>query len=601
MSLSPLKSAHPSFGKKRNSPIVPLLGIAAAAGLLYFGIRLFLGNGNDLKEGYKAWKLRQWDAAEAHFQAALTKDPSSAPAKDGLGLVAAGKGDYESAARDFQAAMALGLKKNRAFPHEEIGKTYLHQGNYPAALTEFRHALQLTPDSWPSHLGLAQSLEATGGLADAASEYHKVLASRPAMAGPQKGLERISQARARGGVSYLLDRRGETLARQIFYPDGRTAKAYPLGQFAAHVVGVDSIKMGKTGLEQDLRSLFPGNTVTLTLDARIQRAADAAMGWKKGALVVMDPATGEILAAVNHPSFNPNKIESEYATYKWKATKPLKDRALGGLYEPGSIVKVVTAAAALESQVDLKSIFPVESNQPLKLDGKLFWDWRKLGRVESLARALDLSSNIAMAKVAFAMGADRLFDYDGRFGFGVPEDLSLDLPGFGKIEPQAATSQAPLMDPSQFALAERACGLGKDFRITPLHACELAAAVANRGMMMKPSLVKEIRNVEGELIYQNKPTPLRKACEPETAAKLKDYMLEATEQGIGRKASVTGLHVAGKTGTARTGAKGLDAWYIGFAPADQPKIAIAVLGDSEGTGMDVAAPIAGNLIRSILK
>src|SRR6185369_17414133 len=137
--------------------------------------------------------------------------------------------------------------------------------------------------------------------------------------------------------------------------------------------------------------------------------------------------------------------------------------------------------------------------------GKVFRDWESHGKIRSLKEAMDVSSNIALAKVAFAMGPDVLFEYVNRFGFNKPFDLGFNLPGLGHFNVPVATTRAPLRADNQYELAERACGLGKEYRISPLHAALLAATIANKGVMMKPRLIKEVRNLVGQTLYESKP------------------------------------------------------------------------------------------------
>jgi peptidoglycan glycosyltransferase len=345
--------------------------------------------------------------------------------------------------------------------------------------------------------------------------------------------------------------------------------------------------------------------VETTLDIRAQDAAQKALGWRKGAIVVLNPATGEILAAVSQPSFKPEDIDKHPGALRNNPNHPLLNRAFEGLYEPGSICKIITAAAALEANVDMSKIFPMRPDTAINIDGKIFRDWENHGKVRSLKEAMDVSSNIALAKVAFAMGPDLLFEYINRFGFNQNFDMGFDLKGLGHFSVPVATPRAPLHADNQFELAERACGLGVEYRITPLHAALLAATIANGGVMMKPKLIRSARNLAGQSLYEMKPEVQREIMKPETAEKIKQIMMDAVEgdRGIGKKARVGGIVVAGKTGTARTrgNSKDLDAWFICFAPADKPQYAIAVLGDREGTGMSVAAPIAGALIRDLIR
>jgi peptidoglycan glycosyltransferase len=316
----------------------------------------------------------------------------------------------------------------------------------------------------------------------------------------------------------------------------------------------------------------------------------------------MNPATGEILAAISQPSFKPEEMDYRPSVIRHNPNRPLRNRAFEGLYEPGSICKIITAAAALEGNVDMSRLFPMNPDTAIRIDGKIFRDWDNHGKIRSLKEAMDVSSNIALAKVAFAMGPDLLFEYINRFGFNRTFDMGFKLKGLGSFSLPVATSKAPLSASTQVELAERACGLGKEYRITPLHAAMLAATIANKGVMMKPRLVKGARNLAGQRLYDMKPEAVREVIRPDTAEKIKQIMMDAVEgdRGIGKKARVAGITIAGKTGTSRTN-RDLDAWFICFAPADNPKYAIAVLGDREGTGMSVAAPIAGALIRELVR
>jgi peptidoglycan glycosyltransferase len=277
---------------------------------------------------------------------------------------------------------------------------------------------------------------------------------------------------------------------------------------------------------------------------------------------------------------------------------------MDGIYEPGSIAKIMTAAAAYDAHVDMGRIFPFTPPTAIDLDGKVFRDWTSHGKLRSLKEAMDVSSNIALYKVAKAMGADALYNTTNRFGFNQTWDLGFKLPDGRRFDVQASASRAPQHADTQFALAERACGLGTDYRITPLHAAILAATIANKGKRMKPRLIKEVRTLTGDVLYKMVPELDAQVIKADTAEKVTQLMEDAVEgdRGIGKRARVEGIRIAGKTGTARTKKNGaLDAWFIAFAPADKPTIAVAVFCDQEGTGMHVAAPIAGAFLREALR
>ena len=154
---------------------------------------------------------------------------------------------------------------------------------------------------------------------------------------------------------------------------------------------------------------------------------------------------------------------------------------------------------------------------------------------------------------------------------------------------------------SKFEVAEKANGLGKDYKITPLQAAMLAATIANNGICLKPYIVKEIKNIKGDVIFENKPIVLRNTIKKETAEAVKKLLAGAVANGLGKKAKVDGISVAGITGTAGSSKKGLDGWFIFFAPAENPEIAVAIICEGGGKGMDIAAPKAKQLIQQILK
>ncbi len=604
MSLSPLKTGRPSPGfRRRNSfPYAALFSAAAVLALVLLVYHFFFGLSASLRAGEEAWASGNYAQARDRFEKVVERHPDSALAYDGLGMVLDCMGDSASAQSDYAKASGLGLKPSQAFDHAACGDLLFRQGRAGLAEPEFQRELDLHPGSTRAELGLAECSLSFLDLDRAIAGFQQVLQSDPKNKDAADGLEKAQQEKEYNAAYYIYDRNNQPLARETRQADGTWKKSYPLAQYAAHIIGADTDLTGKTGLERDLAPLFPQDNVVLTLDANVQRIADQALGWKKGAVVVLDPATGEILAAVDHPSFNPDRLRREWSKIRWDPNHPLQNRAWGTLYQPGSICKIVTAAAALEAHIDLSTIFPVDSNGSMQLDGKTFWDWKRLGKIRSLKQALDMSSNIALAEVGFALGADRLHEYDNRFGFNTPDDLGFDIPGLGEFGIPTATSLAPMPADTRWALAERACGLGEDYRVTPLHAAMLAAAVANDGVMMRPMLVKEVRNAMGQPIFVNKPRVERVSVQPKTAAQLRSYMLDAVQDGIAYKAKVNGIEVAGKTGTSRTiKDKPLDAWFICFAPADKPKVAVAVLGDQEGKGMDVAAPIAKAVLSQILK
>ncbi|MEW6517123.1 MAG: penicillin-binding transpeptidase domain-containing protein [candidate division FCPU426 bacterium] len=579
--------------------------VTAAAVLLVFLAAAFYLYGTRLRlnlifnHALTLFQQGHYDQALEQFNRILEKSANHPQAVDAIGLVYLFQGDLVKAEIKYDQAVKFGLRLNRRLSHVKYGQYFLSRGSYAPAGLEFKHALDLSPRDAEAHLGYALSLHAQGRLTDAIDAYRKAVSLDPDL---KLGHQKLSEARSeleRGFIYYIYDRRGTPLARfPVSNREGR--RYYPLAQYASHVIGYHSEEHGQAGLERAFASYLPGNTVTLTIDARWQRAADQAMGWYKGSLVAIQPKTGEILALVNHPSYNPNRVDEDWKRITSNRNQPLKNRAFETLYTPGSIFKLVTAAAALETELNLSTIFPVQCPGARRFGDQTFWCWQKHGRVESLQSALDTSCNLAMAEIGFALGPDRLYEYANKFGFGAPvacawssQVLDCNLP--------IATSLAPMVSDDRFSLASRACGLGEDIFITPLHAALLAATVANEGRMPAPFVVKEIKNIRGDMLGQAEPRVLATPIQPETAKALTAFMVDAVAHGIGRKAAVEGLTVAGKTGTTGNSRQGLNGWFICFAPAERPQVALAVYAEKEGTGMDRAAPIAREFLLSILK
>ena len=268
----------------------------------------------------------------------------------------------------------------------------------------------------------------------------------------------------------------------------------------------------------------------------------------------------------------------------------MKNRAFEGLYEPGSIIKIISSAAAVEKNINLSSVFPFYCKGFTTIDGKIFMDWKKHKLIHNLAEALDASCNVAFARLGFALGEDTLFEFNNRFGFNaVPKSIELPV----------TASVSPKLGLSRYELAETATGLGPTFRITPLNAAMMASAIADDGVMMSPYLTARLTNINGKVLMENKPAVYKETISRQTAQFITSLMLNDVERGIGAKARVPGLKIAGKTGTSGSRDPNFHAWFICFAPADNPKIAMAIVAENGGTGKDVAAPIAHKVFEGL--
>jgi peptidoglycan glycosyltransferase len=353
-----------------------------------------------------------------------------------------------------------------------------------------------------------------------------------------------------------------------------------------------------------------GASLELTLNPKAQAAADKALGNQRGAAIALDPKTGAILAMVSHPQYDPSKLASHKLSSvarAWKAlttdsARPFLNRAIGGdLYPPGSTFKLVTAAAALSSgkfteQTQIPgpaSLKLPQATVDLPTDDHLPCG---PGDKTTLTHALEISCNTAFGWLGLNLGAETLRGQAAKFGFG---DV-LRVPML--VTPSRVPAKLTLSETAQSAIGQF------DVRVTPLQMAMVSAAIANKGTLMSPYLVKNTRNSNLDVIDETKPEQLSQAITPEVAAALTRMMITVVQSGTGIPGQIPGIPVAGKTGTAQNVAGGNPhAWFTAFAPANDPKIAVAVVVEhggnagSEAAGGTVAAPIARQIIESVLK
>jgi len=412
--------------------------------------------------------------------------------------------------------------------------------------------------------------------------------------------------------------------------DGRLRflRQYPNGPSYAHVTGFVSLVYGTPqGVERSEDAILSGNddrlfvsrlsdyvtgrepaggSVVLTVNPAAQEAAVAGLGGRRGAVVALDPKTGAVLAMVSAPSFDPARLSSHdpadvrayYAELEAAEGNPLVNRAISSRYPPGSTFKVITAAAALESgQVTTETRIP--SPRVLDLPQTTatlpnFGGGACTGETSTLIEAMEISCNTAFGSIGLQV-PDQLRETAQDFGFG---EEGLEVPT------RVATSVYPdQTNPPQAAQS----AIGQfDVAATPLQMALVAAGIGNGGSIMRPYLVREVQAPDLSRISLAEPEQWRQATSPEIAAQV-TQMMEAVVAGpraTGRAAAVPGVRVAGKTGTAQHApGQPPHAWFIGFAPADDPQVAVAVVvesGGQEATGGRVAAPIAGDVMRAVL-
>lgn len=364
-------------------------------------------------------------------------------------------------------------------------------------------------------------------------------------------------------------------------------------------------------LEQLLAGAKPrGGAIELTINPAVQEAAWEALGERRGAVVAIEPGSGRILALVSRPSFDPNLLTSHdtsanrerYTELENDPARPLVNRAIAGdLYAPGSTFKVVTASALLthklitpETEIDAPAevTLPGTDSVLINYGGAECGD----GRV-TFQEAFDQSCNTPFVELSQKLGTERLAAEAKAYGFGEPLEIPL----------QVTRSNFPEgSDPAQNAMLS----IGQyDLRATPLQMALVAATIANNGVQMQPYLIERELSADLETTATTSPQTLRQSTSPEVAQTLNQMMVSEVENGTGEAAGLPGVDVAGKTGTAQTGSDegGPHTWFVGFAPANKPTIAVAVFVEGgeqaadTDTGGAVAAPIARAVFEAALR
>ncbi len=348
------------------------------------------------------------------------------------------------------------------------------------------------------------------------------------------------------------------------------------------------------------RSPTPGHSLTLTIDEVIQyiveRELEDAVGRaraKSGTMIVLDPMTGAVLAMAVSPRFDPNAV-SALNPDRWR------NRALTDAYEPGSTMKAMMAAAAIEERVVRPNTMVFGEHGRMTVANTVIHDHERLGWI-SFAQVIQKSSNIGAAKTGMALGEHRLYRYLQAFGFG--QRTEIDLPGEGV---------GLVRDPKDWGRRSVASiSIGQEIGVTPLQMVSAVAAIANEGMLMKPYVVSEIRDADNHILRQVPPQAKRRVISRETARSVTKILEGVVTDGTGTNAAIPGFRVAGKTGTAqkidpRTGAYSASrfvASFAGYAPADNPQLAMIVvidepLGDTQGGA--VAAPVFSRVGEQVL-
>ncbi len=425
---------------------------------------------------------------------------------------------------------------------------------------------------------------------------------------------------ARQDRGSIITRDGTVLAESV--PDGREFKrTYPAGGLAAHIVGYHSARYGRAGIEsaandaltgrRALRTIddliaqatgrpVEGDDVILTIDADVQKAAESALGSRRGAIVALDPRTGEVLASVSRPGYDPGKVDAEWETLSTAEGAPLLDRSRQALRAPGSTFKVVTLTGALSSGT-AKPTSTYSGASPMEIGNAPVTNFEggSYGTVD-LRRATMSSINTVFGQVAVQLGAPALVGQAERFGFN--SELGFELPAKVSLMP----------DPGEMTTWETAwAGIGQPVgehesppgpQASVMQMALVAAGLANDGVVMRPYVIREVRDSTGTSSAQTAARRLTTATDAVTAEQVTALMVDTVNAGSGTGARISGVKVAGKTGTAETGSnRRTDAWFIAFAPAENPVVAVAVMVEEGGIGGRVAAPTARPVLEAALR
>ena len=426
----------------------------------------------------------------------------------------------------------------------------------------------------------------------------------------------------------------------IFARDGRTkiavnravnrgdtrvfVRQYPTRGLFAHAIGYSFIQNGRRGLEQsrndalagqenEFESIFAGlegrdregRDVVTNLDVAGTEAAVNGLAGRKGGVVAIEPQTGKVRVMVSIPEYDPNLIPSDFRSINGDADQPLLNRTTQELYPPGSTFKVVTATAALDTgKVSPDSI--IDGSSPKEISGVPLSNsgGQSFGPIP-LTDALTNSVNTVFAQVGEEVGRGTLVEYMRRYGFY--EDPELDYPDNQMIPSGIINGEGNYVDEGFDAgrVAIGQGGLEGEIRASPMQMALVAAAIANGGRLMKPRMTDRVVGKDGRVEERIEPDLQSEVMKPETAAQLTEMMGRVVEEGTGTAAALSGVRVAGKTGTAEVGANRefTQPWFICFAPIDNPRLAVAVTLERQPAGSQggtVAAPIARTVLEALL-
>ncbi len=454
----------------------------------------------------------------------------------------------------------------------------------------------------------------------------------------ENAIQRVAQFSIQRGKIWAAGHRTLLATNRAERVHGRTLyfRRYPTGGLAAHVVGYSTQVRSRAGLERSMNDFLTGansnlgtvlrttidklrgttikgNDLLLTIDPRGQRTALNALRGNCGAAVAIEPSTGKVLVMASSPPYDPNLVERKFGRIQrqggpCKPAAPLVNRATSGLYIPGSTFKVVTMAAALDSgRYTPDSVF-TDPGYCIEY-GKRVSNFADQSGPEvfgtvTLTQALEHSINAVFCKLGIALGPRLLVEKMKRFGFYSLPPLETPsserrISGLYKDGRPFQPKDTSQVDPGRFAFGQ------ERLQVTPMQMAMVASAVANQGVLMRPFVVDRILAPNGSIVARTRQEVLDRAVSTRTAEQLTAMMEAVVTGGTGTAAQIPGIRVAGKTGTAETGRTGAGrntTSFIAFAPADNPRVAVAVMLENQSSvGGRTAAPIAREILQALLR
>lgn len=409
------------------------------------------------------------------------------------------------------------------------------------------------------------------------------------------------------------------LAHSVLQDDGSYKREYPAGNLAAHVVGYASDTYGTSGIEASCNDTLKGesnyaswidvlnsysgagtagNDVKLTINSTIQQAAQDSLKGYKGACVAIDPKTGAVLALASSPTYDADDVDNILSS--GGDSSALYNRATQALYSPGSTFKIVTLTTALANNVATES---TQYDSPSTLDiggGKVTnFNNSSYGTI-TLQRATELSANTVFAQLGDQIGADGLVSSSEKFGFN--NALNFDLPLAKSLmpDPNEMTEWETAWAAAGEPVGEHASPAGP--QATVLQMALVGCAIANNGTIMQPYLVDSVNNSDGKNSYRATPSMMSNVCSSSVAKRVRTVLEGVVNNGTGKAAAISGVQIAGKTGTAETGKEKDDRWFVGMGPSDDCSVVVAVVLEEAGESLSGgAAGRAQGVLRAALE